>query len=251
VRLKVVVVVVVFITLLYIALLPFPAGTHTCTRTSFSYHDPSLAFQHRFQAYGAAEADAEGAAEVAAEGAAEGAADADADAEGAADAVGLGTIETPLAMTLLGGADEEAAGATVLKERPETSAPASLGERVVVLANELALEFEFMPGLYELELDDEELFPLLPELPFLRMRLDIMSILISMKVSSGPATIALLCRSMTPPFKGWSSEVIQIATAPLRPCGTTHWLSGSEREKGMPAASIWQWKPCELVNTPV
>ena len=76
------------------------------------------------------------------------------------------------------------------------------------------------------------------------------SVSMSMKVSSGPATIALLCRSMTPPFKGWSSEVIQIATAPLRPWGTTHSLSGRVREKGMLAASIWQWKPCEFGRIP-
>jgi hypothetical protein len=167
-------------------------------------------------------------------------------------------------MTLSGAAADEVAEdpdadeATVLKGRPETRAPASLGETVVVLANELA-EPEpelFMPGSYdeleldELELDDdEEPLPLLP--PFLRMRVDTMSTSMSMKVSRGPATIALLCRSTTPPFKGWSSEVIQIATAPLRPCGTTHWLSGSERENGMPPVSIWQWKPCELVNTPI
>jgi hypothetical protein len=172
-------------------------------------------------------------------------------------------------MTLSGGADEvaegvdvlpdaDADGAKVLKGRPETIAPASLGETVVVLTNELAapepyeLELD-EPGSYELELDELELDDEepLPLLPFLRMRVDIMSTSMSMKVSSGPATIALLCRSTTPPFKGWSSEVIQIATAPLRPCGTTHWLSGRERENGMPAASIWQWKPCALVNTPM
>ena len=148
-------------------------------------------------------------------------------------------------MTLSGAADgvAEDPEAKVLKGRPETSAPASLGETVVVLANELV-----EPELFMLELDDEELLALPP---LLRTRLDMISISMSMKVNSGPATIALLCRSTTPPFKGWSSEVIQIATAPLSPCGTTHWLSGSESEKGMPAASIWQWKPCELVNTPM
>jgi hypothetical protein len=62
-----------------------------------------------------------------------------------------------------------------------------------------------------------------------------------MKVISGPATIALLCRSTAPPFNGWSSDVIQIATGPLMPAGTTHWLIGREREKGMPPMSIWQW----------
>jgi hypothetical protein len=169
-------------------------------------------------------------------------------------------------MTLLGAADgvaegidmdmdmspdvADAGGAEVL--RLAMILAASLGETVVVLANELAMpESVFMLELYELELDDEEPLPLLPLLPFLRTRTEISSTSMSMKVISGPATIALLCRSTTPPFKGWSSEVIQIATAPLIPCGTTHWLIGREREKGMPATSIWQWKPCELVNTPM
>lgn len=114
-------------------------------------------------------------------------------------------------MTLLGAADEAAApldadadadGAKVLTVRPETSEAASLGETVVVLANELV---EFVLESVELELDDEEELlplPLLTPLPFLRMRLDITSTSMSMKVNSGPATIALLCRSMTPPFKG-------------------------------------------------
>jgi len=173
-----------------------------------------------------------------------------------ADDVGLGIIETPLAMTLSeaadgvtegigidmlpdADADSDADGVTVLKGRLATIAAASLGETVVVLTNELA------PVSVELELDDEEPLPLSP---FLRTRADNVSTSMSMKVSSGPATIALLSRSMTPPFKGWSSLVIQIATAPFRPCGTTHTLSGREREKGMPAASIWQWKFCELVD---
>ena len=73
-------------------------------------------------------------------------------------------------------------------------AAASLGETVVVLTNELA----------EFESDDEEplLLLLLPLLPLLRMRVEMMSTWMSIKVSSGPATIALLCRSMEPPFKG-------------------------------------------------
>ena len=46
----------------------------------------------------------------------------------------------------------DADGAMVLKGRPETSAPASLGETVVVLTNELAtLELD-----EELELEDED-----------------------------------------------------------------------------------------------
>jgi hypothetical protein len=79
------------------------AQTHA--RTSFSYHDPS---PHRVQE----------------------------------DDVGLGIIETPLAMTLSGAADGVAEARI---------APASLGETVVVLTNELA-----PPGLDDVELDDEE-----------------------------------------------------------------------------------------------
>jgi hypothetical protein len=128
----------------------------------------------------------------------------------------LGTIETPLAMTLAGPvADGVAVGAKVLTGRLPMIAAASLGETVVVLANELVkLEFEFMFGL-----DDEELLLLLllllplllllllpllllPLLPLLRMRTEISSMLTSTKVIVGPATIALLCRSMTLPFKG-------------------------------------------------
>ena len=115
-------------------------------------------------------------------------------------------------MMLLGGADvvaeaedmdmdmspvADADGAELL--RLAMIAAASLGETVDVLTNELAwVEFEFEFGSDELELDDEEPLPL----PFLRMRVDIMSTSMSMKVSSGPAMIALLCRSTTPPFKG-------------------------------------------------
>lgn len=109
--------------------------------------------------------------------------------------------------SLLGGADEvmegididvpDALRVTVLKGRLEMSADASLGETVVVLANELA-----MPELYEPEPYDEDPLWLLLLPPLLRTRLEITSTWTSMKVSSGPATIALLCRSMASPFKG-------------------------------------------------
>lgn len=66
----------------------------------------------------------------------------------------------------------------------------------------------------------------------------------SRKASSGPATIALLCRCTALPFSGWSSDVIQIATTPLIPEGTTHWSIGREIEAGRPPANIWQKKPC-------
>jgi hypothetical protein len=175
-----------------------------------------------------------------------------------ADDVGLGTMEIPLAMMLLGAADadadEDALEATVLTGELPTIADASLDETVVVLANELTDEFELElggGGLFEVELEEEELLllPLLPLLPLSRTRLESESTWMSMKVTTGPATIALLCRSTAPPFSGWSSAVIKIATTPSSPCGTTHWLSGREREKGMPPASIWQWKFCEMVKT--
>ncbi len=168
--------------------------------------------------------------------------------------VGLGTIETPLAMMPLGAADadEDADEATVLTGLLPTIPDATLGETVVVLANELTDEFEFElgggGGLFEDEFE-ELLLLLLPLLPLLRTRLESGSTWMSMKVTTGPAIIALLCRSTAPPFSGWSSAVIKIATTPSSPCGTTHWLSGREREKGMPPASIWQWKFCEMVKT--
>jgi len=127
--------------------------------------------------------------------------------------VGLGIIETPLATTLLGGGDEVAEAVWVLMLA--MIAPASLGETVVVLTNELAApeleleEEEEEEEEEELELDDEELLLLLLPLllllllpPFLRTRTAMSSVSMSIKVSSGPAMIALLCRSMTPPFKG-------------------------------------------------
>ncbi len=35
-----------------------------------------------------------------------------------------------------------------------------------------------------------------------------------------------------------------MATGPVKPVGTTHWLKGSESEAGMPPASIWHDKVC-------
>ena len=80
----------------------------------------------------------------------------------------------------------------------------------------------------------------LPLWPLFRTREESESGCALMKAIRGPATIALLWRSTAPPFSGWSSEVIQTATGPLIPSGTTHWLIGREREKGMPPMSIWQ-----------
>ena len=72
---------------------------------------------------------------------------------------------------------------------------------------------------------------------------------VSMNAMVGPATSALLPRWTALPFSGWSSDVTKIATAPLMPWGTTHWLIGSEMEKGRPPVSIWQKKPCWTVRS--
>jgi hypothetical protein len=79
----------------------------------------------------------------------------------------------------------------VLKGRLATIAAASLGKTVVVLTNELAVLKSDM-----LEEDDEEPLSLLPLSPVLQTRTEVSSTSMSMKVSNGPATIALLSRSM-------------------------------------------------------
>jgi len=124
--------------------------------------------------------------------------------------VGIGTIEMPLTITPL--------------LDPDAMELASPRETVVVVAPATPL-----PALLLL---------------LARTREESVSGWVSRKVTSGPATIALLMRSTAPPFRGWSSEVTQMATGPLMPEGTTHWLKGREMEKGMPPASIWQWNFC-------
>lgn len=79
--------------------------------------------------------------------------------------------------------------------------------------------------------------------PLVRTSLPIELACTSTKVSSGPATIALLCRSTALPFKGWLSDVIQMAVTPLIPEGTMHWSIGRLIEKGRPPVIIWQLKP--------
>jgi len=173
------------------------------------------------------------------------------------DVVGTGIIETPLAMAPAapGGAEEADADAEGVEAAADAdvevdadAAPASnalawLGMTVVVLAGKLLgipyelLEPEPEPGIEE-PLEEP---PLL--LPLLRTRTESESSSTSMKVISGPATSALLCRCTALPFRGWSSDVMKIATGPLMPCGTTHWSIGREMEKGAPPVSIWQWKP--------
>ena len=90
------------------------------------------------------------------------------------------------------------------------------------------------------EEDEDELSLLLLLLLLGLKRLAIESGEELMKAMVGPATIALLWRSTAPPLRGWPSEVIQIATGPLMPSGTTHSPIGKGREKGRPPVSIWQ-----------
>jgi hypothetical protein len=138
-------------------------------------------------------------------------------------------------------AEAESEAETVLKGRPETIALAWLRLTVVVLA-----EFEEEPLLLSLGGEDDEPEPG-EEPPLVRMSSANTSTCTSMKVIRGPAIRALLCLSTAWPFRGWSSDVIQMATAPLIPWGTTHPSIGREREKGMPPVSIWQWNPCEFM----
>ena len=60
----------------------------------------------------------------------------------------------------------------------------------------------------------------------------------SMNARVGPATTVWPARSSTLPFSGWSSGVTKIATGPLMPGGTTHWLNGREMVSGAPPMSI-------------
>jgi len=61
---------------------------------------------------------------------------------------------------------------------------------------------------------------------------------VSMNVMVGPATTGWVARSAGLLISGWLSAVTQIATGPLMPCGTTHWLNGSEMVVGNPPTSI-------------
>jgi len=66
------------------------------------------------------------------------------------------------------------------------------------------------------------------------------SVFESMKVIKGPAMSLSVACWTTLAAKGCSSEVMKIATGPLMPGGTTHWLYGKEIENARPPASIWQ-----------
>jgi hypothetical protein len=109
----------------------------------------------------------------------------------------------------------------------------------VTVVVEVEDEFE------DAEDEEDELLP-----AWLLTRLAIESGAELMKAMVGPATTALLWRSTAPPFSGWPSDVIQIATGPLMPWGTTHWPIGSGMEKGRPPTSIWQKYPCGWDGTP-
>lgn len=67
---------------------------------------------------------------------------------------------------------------------------------------------------------------------------------VSMNVRVGPAMTGWVARSCGLLISGWLSGVTQIATGPLMPWGTTHWLNGSEMVLGNPPTSIWQLKFC-------
>lgn len=67
---------------------------------------------------------------------------------------------------------------------------------------------------------------------------------VSMKAIVGPATNWDEARSRTLLRRGWLSDVIQIATGPLIPSGTMHWLIGREIDIGVPPNIIWQNNFC-------
>jgi hypothetical protein len=93
---------------------------------------------------------------------------------------------------------------------------------------------EFDP-LLELELP-EELEELNPETVL--AIIPIISGAVSMKAMVGPATCWVVARMTTEFWRGWASDVIQMATAPLMPDGTTHWSMGKARENSAPPTII-------------
>ena len=61
---------------------------------------------------------------------------------------------------------------------------------------------------------------------------------VSMKAIVGPATNLSVARFMGSLTNGWESEVIQRATGPLIPWGTTHCERGREMVHGKPPTNI-------------
>jgi hypothetical protein len=177
-----------------------------------------------------------------------------------ADADGMGTIEKTMpaaeedaeAESVAEAAAEsvalaEAAESVALAEAAESVALAETAESVALAMSEARMDMadmiiEVASGgvtvVVEDNRDDEADEALLDWLTRLAIASGAEA---PMKVMAGPATIALLWRSTAPALSGCSSDVIQIATGPLIPCGTTHSPIGSGMEKGRPPTSIWQW----------
>lgn len=166
--------------------------------------------------------------------------------------VGMGTIEKTGPLPLDAVSVGEASADDVAEASADDVAEASADDvaeldslESVALAIALSEERRPLASAGDTVVVVEGLASLLPLLSFFRTSEPSPSGCELMKVIRGPATIALLWRSTAPAFSGWSSDVIQIATGPLMPSGTTHSAIGREREKGMPPMSIWQWWPCE------
>jgi len=106
-------------------------------------------------------------------------------------------------------------------------------ETMLVDAGALAPE----AGLFELLL--EELVPpedIMPEIAISARASGSESI----KTMAGPATIVLVFCSRMSLSMGWSSDVMNKATGPLIPAGTTQLSKGKEIEKAAPPMIIWQ-----------
>lgn len=167
-------------------------------------------------------------------------AEAESVAEAAAESVALAEAAESVALA-------EAAESVALAEAAESVALAETAESVALAMSEARMDMadmiiEVASGgvtvVVEDNRDDEADEALLDWLTRLAIASGAEA---PMKVMAGPATIALLWRSTAPALSGCSSDVIQIATGPLIPCGTTHSPIGSGMEKGRPPTSIWQW----------
>ena len=144
--------------------------------------------------------------------------------------------------------DDEEADAVEAAADAESVADADnadpVTEAVAVAADALLMMALACEGLIVVVESTELLLLLLPLLlPVLRTRLLSSSGLLSMNAMVGPATILSVAWSRALLFRGWLSDVMKIATGPVRLAGTLHWLRGSEIEKGKPPAIIWQNMP--------
>jgi hypothetical protein len=105
------------------------------------------------------------------------------------------------------------------------------------------LELELEPDELDDEDDDDDELEELEEPLEERMSEGSVCEMVSMNAMTGPATRWVVSRSIGLAATGWSSDMIQIATGPLIPEGTTHWLKGSEIAKGRPPMSMLQNMP--------